>query len=157
MPFHAEKLLLRRRVWSGEGEVRLLWGGDSTGERSQMRMSAWCGSEPSLHPGLDKKIAGRVTKFISKELSPDVSNYSSTQGPGYSKAQGSVWGLRFHVWPLEPTTMPVSQSFLAALSWGLYPHCLPGTGTQMTLVHKACLRSQEQLPRSVLGKLSSYS
>ena len=81
-----------------------------------MRMSACCGSEPSSHPGLYKKIAGRVTKCISKELSPDVSNYSLTQGPGYSKAQGSVRGLTLHVWPLEPISMPVSQSFSAALS-----------------------------------------
>lgn len=79
-------------------------------------MFACCGSEPSSHLGLDEKIAGRVTKFISKEPSPDVSNYSLTQGPGYSKAQGSVWGLTFHVWRLEPTTMPGSQSFSAALS-----------------------------------------
>lgn len=87
-----------------EGELRLLRGGDSTEERSQMTVSACCGSEPSSQPSLDKKIAGRVTKFIFKQLSLDVSNYSLTQGPGYSKAQGSVWGLTFQcgLWSQQP-------------------------------------------------------
>lgn len=138
------------RVWSGAGELRLLQGGDSTEKRSQMRVSACCGSEPSSQPGLDKKIAGRVTKFISKKLSLDVSNYSLTQGPDYSKAH--IPGVA------SRTNNHASVSvFLSCLELNAVSHCLPGTGTQMALVHKACLRSREQLPRSLLGKLSAYS
>lgn len=131
-------------VWRGRGSWDSCRQVTGAGFRIQTRMSACCGSDPSSQLGLAKKNYDRLTELISKELSLDV-GYSPTQGPVYSSAQALVWGLSFQVWHLEPTTVPVAQSFSAALSWGLCPHCLPGSGAQMALARKACLRSREQL------------